>query len=191
MPKLHIVAGPNGSGKTTFAREFLPKYAQCSNFINADLIAMGLSPFKPAQVQLTAGKILLKQVDDMLHNRKDFAFESTLAGKTYVRLIKEAKALGYTVHIYYLWIPSADLAKERIKQRVKQGGHHVPSVDVDRRYPRSLSHFLDVYGPMVDSWEIFDNAEGEPRVIAKRDEKSLMIVDEEMYHLLHKGKDSS
>ena len=138
MPKLYIIAGPNGAGKTTFAKEFLPNYAKCSNFVNADLIALGLSPFSPSHVNIKAGKLLLSEIDNFIGHKSDFAFETTLAGKTYVNLIKEAKSKSYSVHIFFLWIPNMYLAKERIKQRVKQGGHHVPDADVKRRLDRSL-----------------------------------------------------
>jgi len=101
MPKLYIIAGPNGAGKTTFAKEFLPHYAKCSNFVNADLIALGLSPFSPSNVNIKAGKLLLSEIDNFIGHRIDFAFETTLAGKTYVNLIREAKSKGYFVHILF------------------------------------------------------------------------------------------
>src|SRR5271157_4069056 len=103
MPKLYIIAGPNGAGKTTFAKEFLPNHAKCSNFVNADLIAAGLSPFTPSMVSIKAGKLLLAEIDNFISRRMEFAFETTLAGKTYVNLIKEAKAKGYFIHIIFLW----------------------------------------------------------------------------------------
>ena len=114
MPKLYVIAGPNGAGKTTFAKEYLPHYAKCSNFVNADLIAMGISPFSPAAASIKAGKLLLKEIDRFISYKEDFAFETTLAGKAYINLIKEAKSKGYSVHILFLWIPSLQLAKERI-----------------------------------------------------------------------------
>ncbi len=187
MPKLFIIAGPNGAGKTTFAREFLPNYAKCSNFVNADLIAAGLSPFSPSDVSIRAGKLLLAEIDKFIGHEVDFAFETTLAGRTYVSLIKEAKTKGYFIHIYFLWIPSMRLAKERIKQRVKQGGHHVPDADVERRLGRSLKNFFNLYSPLADAWDIF-NSQAKPELIAKFNEKGLKVLDKKLYHFLIKEK---
>ncbi len=184
MPKLYIIAGPNGAGKTTFAKEFLPSYAKCSNFVNADLIALGLSPFSPAQVSIKAGKLLLGEIDNFIIRKMDFAFETTLAGRTYINLIKEVKSKGYSVHIFFLWIPSEDLAKQRIKQRVKQGGHHVPDADVKRRLRRSLKNFFNHYSPLVDGWDIFDNSGSEPKLVVKSNEKGFQIIDKELYRYL-------
>ncbi len=181
MSKLYIIAGPNGAGKTTFAKEFLPNYAKCSNFVNADLIALGLSPFSPAKVSIKAGKLLLNEIDNFISHKSDFAFETTLAGKTYVNLIKEAKSRAYFIHIFFLWIPSLLLANERIKQRVQQGGHHVPSVDVKRRLDRSLKNFLNLYMPLADAWDIFDNSGIVPALIVKSNEKGLQIIDRSLY----------
>ena len=181
MPKLYIIAGPNGAGKTTFAKEFLPHYAKCSNFVNADLIALGLSPFSPSNVNIKAGKLLLGEIDNFIAHRVDFAFETTLAGKTYVNLINEAKLKGYFVHIIFLWIPSLYLAKERIKQRVKQGGHHVPDADVKRRLDRSLKNFFDLYRPLADAWDIFDNSAIKPVLVVKCNDKGFEVVDKLLY----------
>ena len=181
MPKLYIIAGPNGAGKTTFAKEFLPHYAKCPNFVNADLIASGLSPFSPSNVSIKAGKLLLTEIDRFIARHVDFAFETTLAGKTYVNLIREAKSKGYVVHIFFLWIPSLHLAKERIKQRVKQGGHHVPDADVKRRLDRSLSNFFGLYMPLADAWDIFDNSGMDPVLVVKSNEKGLQIFDKTLY----------
>ena len=188
MPKLYIIAGPNGAGKTTFAKEFLPHYAKCSNFVNADLIAMGLSPFAPGMVNIKAGKLLLSQIQSFMDDRLDFAFESTLSGKTYINLIKEAKSQEYSIHIFFLWIPDLGLARERIKQRVKQGGHDVPFEDVKRRLYRSLKNFFNLYLESADEWNIFDNSGARPVLIAKQIDKELEIVDKSLYqHLLKVG----
>ena len=188
MPKLYIIAGPNGAGKTTFAKEFLPNHAKCSNFVNADLIALGLSPFTPSQVSIRAGKLLLAEIDKFIERKVDFAFESTLAGKAYVNLIKEAKAKEYFVHIVFLWIPSDVLAKERIKQRVKQGGHHVPDADVQRRLGRSLKNFLDLYSSLADAWDIVNNSGPQPEWIVNFNAKGLQIADKGLYERLLKEK---
>lgn len=184
MSKLYIIAGPNGAGKTTFAKEFLPKYAHCSNFINADLIALGLAPFSPAKVQIKAGKLLIQQIDQFLKERIDFAFESTLAGKAYVPLIKEAKAKGYSITIFYLSIPDSKLAQERIKQRVKEGGHHVPLVDIKRRFKRSWQNFISLYEPLANSWILFDNSRLKPHEIVKSDQGKVRILDKVLYQAM-------
>jgi predicted ABC-type ATPase len=181
MPKLYIIAGPNGAGKTTFAKEFLPHYAKCSNFVNADLIAAGLSPFSPSNVSIKAGKLLLSEIDHFINQKVDFAFETTLSGKTYVNLIKEAKSKGYIVHIFFLWIPSFALAKERIKQRVKQGGHNVSDVDIQRRWKRSLKNFFGLYTPLANGWDIFDNSAMKPVLIVKMNEKGLQVLNRSLY----------
>ena len=129
---VYIVAGPNGSGKTTFATEFLPEYARCKHFVNADLIAKGLSPFSPGAAVITAGKLVLEQIHQFANKGVDFAFETTLSGKLYINLFKSFKKKGYRIHLFFLWIPEAELAISRIKGRVAQGGH-----DVDARQSRS------------------------------------------------------
>lgn len=181
MPNLYVIAGPNGAGKTTFAKEFLPQYAHCTNFINADLIALGLAPFTPAKVQIKAGKILLEQISECVEKKVDFAFESTLSGKAYVSLFKLAKAQGYNITIFYLSLPSAQLAQKRIKQRVKEGGHHVPAVDIKRRFRRSWHNFLDLYKPLAHSWFLFDNSGLDPIEVAKCDQGQLTIISQLLF----------
>ena len=125
-PSLYVIAGPNGAGKTTFAKEFLPHYAKCENFVNADLIAQGLSPFSPAAAGIKAGRLLLKQIHEFAEQRADFAFETTLAGKTYVRFLRRLKQQGYVIHLFFLWIPTVEVALARIADRVRRGGHEIP-----------------------------------------------------------------
>ncbi len=122
MPKLYIIAGPNGAGKTTFAKEFLPHYAQCSNFVNADLIAMGIAPFSPAAASIKAGKLLLNEIDRFMSHRDDFAFETTLAGKTYIKLIEEAKSKGYSVHIFFYGYQVCSLLKNGLSNGLNKAG---------------------------------------------------------------------
>ena len=125
-PSLYIVAGPNGSGKTTFAREFLPDYVRCKEFINADLIAGGLSPFSPEAAAMRAGRLLLEQIKLLASRRSDFGFETTLSGVTYVSLLRRLKAQGYQIHLFFLWIPTVEVALARIADRVRRGGHDIP-----------------------------------------------------------------
>ena len=184
MPELYIIAGPNGAGKTTFAKEFLPKYAHCHNFINADLIASGLAPFSPAKVQIKAGKLLIEQIDQFLKGKVDFAFESTLSGKTYVTLLKKAQSRGYRITIFYLSIPTAKLAEERVKQRVREGGHNIAAADIKRRFKRSWQNFVNLYAPLAQSWVLFDNSWFEPVEIAKFDQGRTEILNKTLYQRL-------
>jgi predicted ABC-type ATPase len=184
---VYIIAGPNGSGKTTFAVNFLPDYAQCPNFINADLIAQGLSPFSPGSEAIKAGKLVLEQIRQFADKGADFAFETTLSGKLYVNLLKSLKKRGYKIHIFFLWIPDVDLAISRIKSRVAQGGHNVPVEDVIRRFGRSISNFFRLYQPFMDSWMLFNNAGVKPVLIAERRNGKIKVIDENLYNNIVKG----
>ena len=184
---LYIIAGPNGSGKTTFARKFLPDHAECTHFINADLIAQGLSPFSPVVAAMKAGRLVLKEIQELSGKGISFAFETTLSGKTYLSLIKSLKNTGYQIHLFFLWIPSPNLALERIKERVASGGHDVPAADVRRRFRRSVDNFFKVYESYLDSWMLFDNSEETPRLVAEKASGKLSIKDTELFSKISKG----
>jgi predicted ABC-type ATPase len=141
----YIVAGPNGAGKTTFAREFLPYYANCRNFVNADLIAQGISPLAPEAAAIHAGRLMLAQIARFAQKGSDFGFETTLAGRGYLSLLRRLKKSGYKVHLFYLWVPDVELLLSRIAGRVEQGGHQVPESDVRRRFLRSASNLFQEY----------------------------------------------
>ncbi|MBN1114070.1 MAG: zeta toxin family protein [Oligoflexia bacterium] len=173
---MYIIAGPNGSGKTTFAKEFLPEFVDCPNFINADLIAMGLSPFFPDHVAIKAGKLVLEQIDEFSKKGQDFAFETTLSGKTYLKLFKRLKDRGYKLHIFFLWVPHSQLSIARIKQRVSNGGHNIPNEDVIRRFSRSIINFFESYLSLSDSWLFFDNSGIKPELVAKSKGKTINII---------------
>ena len=179
-PNLYIVAGPNGAGKTTFAREFLPHYAKCRNFVNADLIAQGLSPFSPTAAGLKAGRLLLKQIHEFAARRADFAFETTLSGKTYASLLRLLQQQGYRTYLFFLWIPSVELALARIRNRVAEGGHDVPVADVRRRFNRSVRNFFSVYRSLLDGWMLFNNSTARPSLIAEERHGKLTVVDAEL-----------
>jgi len=168
MKNVYIIAGPNGSGKTTFAKTFLPEYTKCERFINADLIARGLSPFSPQQVALKSGKLVLGQIKELSRNGSDFAFETTMSGATYLKYFKMMKEKGYKVHIFFLWIPNSQLAIARVKDRVSQGGHNVPIKDIKRRFARSMERFFKEYRLLADKWILFNNSGAKPEIIAKK-----------------------
>lgn len=157
-PRCVVIAGPNGSGKTTFAREYLPKDAKVINFVNADLIAGGLSPFRPELAALAAGRVVLKELDRLAAMRADFAFESTLSGLGYVTRLRRWRIAGYRIEVVFLRVSSPQLALRRIAARVRQGGHDVPVKDVLRRFERSWSNFQTVYKPLADDWAVYDNS---------------------------------
>jgi len=183
-PSVYIIAGPNGAGKTTFAREFLPNYADCKNFINADLIAQGVSPFSPEAVSFRAGRLMLEEINSYAKRREDFSFETTLSGRSFLNLIRRLRTSRYKVHFFFLWIPTVDLALTRVRGRVLQGGHNVPEDIIRRRFDRSIRNFLANYRRLGDSWMWFDNSGATPAVIAFEKEGKLSIIEPELYNTL-------
>jgi predicted ABC-type ATPase len=160
-----IIAGPNGAGKTTFAREFLPNEAGCPVFVNADLIAAGLAPFAPETAAIQAGRLMLQELDRHFAARESFAFETTLSGRGYLRLISQWQQAGYRVKLIFLKLASAEEAIARVAQRVKQGGHHIPEDVVRRRFVTGLKNFESLYAPLVNGWALYDNAGNEPALV--------------------------
>ncbi len=175
-PNIYIVAGPNGAGKSTFAHLFLPDYADCKEFVNADLIAAGLSPFNPESLAIGAGRLMLERIETLARSRVDFGFETTLAGRSQAALITRLREDGYRVHLFFLWLPTPELALARVYERVQSGGHFVPEETVRRRFIRGISHFFYLYQQLLDSYLIFDNAKSLPRLIAARFENGPPIV---------------
>ena len=163
--KILILAGPNGAGKTTFAREFLPNEAHCPVFVNADLIAAGLSPFNPEAAAFRAGRLMLEEIAHHAAAGRSFAFETTLSGLTYARMIPRWRADNYTVDLTYLTLDSPEEAISRVAMRVQQGGHNVPSDVIRRRFSAGRRNFENIYRPLVDSWRLFDNSGSRPRLI--------------------------
>jgi predicted ABC-type ATPase len=164
-PRIIIIAGPNGAGKTTFAREFLPKEAGCPVFVNADLIAAGIAPFAPESAAIQAGRLMLGELERHFVARTSFAFETTLAGRGYLRLINNWQQAGYKVKIIFLQLASAEEAIARVAQRVQQGGHNIPEPVIRRRFVSGINNFQRLYAPRVDAWALYDNAGAEPRLL--------------------------
>jgi predicted ABC-type ATPase len=184
---VYVIAGPNGAGKTTFAREFLSYYVQCPNFVNADFIAQGFSPFSPERAVIKAGKALLNEIHRLSNEGQDFAFETTLSGKTYIFFLRNLKKKDYKIHLFYLWVPSIELALLRIKQRVAAGGHAIPESDVRRRFERSIHNFLHIYRPLLDVWSLFDNSTTKPHLIAKEEDDITKVFDKSLFDQIMKG----
>ena len=168
MPKLYIIAGCNGAGKTTASYTVLPEMLDCREFVNADEIAKGLSPFNPESVAIDAGRLMLQRMDDLLIAGEDFAFETTLATRSYVKFIDQAHAMGYFVSLLFFWLPTPELAIVRVATRVSKGGHDIPEEVIRRRYATGMRNMVALYAPLCDYWVIYDNssADAEIRIIA-------------------------
>jgi len=184
--RLYIIAGPNGSGKTTFANKFLPFYAHCREFINADLLAKGLSPLDPDRAAVGAGRMVLQRISEFAKRRFDFAFETTLSGRSYVRMFERLKDAGYKIHLFYLWIPGVKLALKRISKRVKEGGHDVPAGVVKRRYEKSLRNLFGFYWNLPDSISIIDNSGPSPRLIAAKRGVHIKVANERLFEKIQR-----
>lgn len=161
VKKIIIIAGPNGAGKTTFAREFLPTDEACLQFVNADLIAAGLSPFAPEAAAIQAGRLMLMQIADHVKHGRSFALETTLSGLGYARQIPQWRTAGYAVALHFLALPNAEIAIERVSQRVRQGGHDIPEDVIRRRFAAGHSN-LTRYCELVDVWDVYDNSGPHP-----------------------------
>ncbi len=177
MPDLFIIAGPNGAGKSTYVRDFLPQEMRCREFVNADLIAAGLSPFAPDTVAFEAGRIMLKRLRDLFERRADFSFETTLTGFGYTHLLREMKEAGYRIRLDYLWISNLDITRQRVKQRVKKGGHDIPDDVQQRRFGKGLRLLLEHYRPLVHDWRIYDNTGQYPHLVVSERDGVLKVSD--------------
>ncbi len=181
---LYIISGCNGAGKTTASFTILPEILDCREFVNADEIAKGLSPFQPEKVAFEAGRIMLNRIDELFKNQENFAFETTLATKIYKQKIKVAKENNYNTTLLFFWLRNSDLAKERVKTRVKEGGHNIPTDIIERRYVNGIKNLFDIYLEIVDQILIFDNSEGKPILIAEKN-----FGEEIVIHNLEKFND--
>jgi predicted ABC-type ATPase len=172
-PTLHLFAGSNGAGKTTFARAYLRLLDPIPRFLNADEIARGLSPLEPRKLAVKAGRLLLHETQGCLKSKISFGLESTLSGTTHVRLLQRAKSLGYRIELHYLWLPAPELAIRRIRQRVKMGGHDIPESDVRCRFKRSAINLIQIYAPLADTWQVWDNRKKPASLLLSSEESTL------------------
>ena len=183
--QLYIIAGCNGAGKTTASFTILPEVLGCKEFINADEIAKGLSPFQPESVAMQAGRIMLARMDELLQKGETFAFETTLATKSYKQKIEWAQANGYEVTLLFFWLRNVTMAKERVAQRVAEGGHSIPTETIERRYHNGIANLFAIYMDMVDICYIFDNSEGRKELIAQKEKhKEMVICNNDKFNLM-------
>ena len=185
-PVCTIIAGPNGAGKTTFALEYLDKSCR---FINADLIAAGLSPLSPDQQQMKASRLFLKEIRESVQKQENFAFETTLSGKTYLKLIQNLQEKDWVVELIYLYLPSVKISIERVAERVEHGGHHIPLVSILRRYPRSLKNLIELYSPLCDTTICLDNSDESQKIIFTQEKENRIIANTSSFQALIEGID--
>lgn len=186
-PNLYIIAGPNGAGKTTASYTLLPEMLGCVNFVNADEIARGLSPFSPDTVDVQAARIMLYRIDELLSQKADFGIETTLATRSYVQLVKRAQVLGYKVHLLFFCLETPEQAIQRVAQRVSNGGHGIPEDVIRRRFKRGIDNLVHLYLPICDSVTIWDNTKGEAQLIAKQtiENAQLDVLNQDMWNKLN------
>ena len=163
--KIIIIAGPNGAGKTTFALEYLPKEVRCPVFVNADLIAAGISPLIPERAAFHAGRLMIEEIKRHTSSGESFAFETTLSGRTFAHMIPEWQRMGYNIKLVFLYLSDVKIAVERVKYRVEQGGHNIPEKIIRRRYEKGWRNFQSLYKHLVDAWILFDNSGIRPKLI--------------------------
>lgn len=179
-----IIAGPNGAGKTTFALKYLPDVAHCRAFVNADLIAAGLSPLEPEQQLLAASRLFLGEIEQHIRSRHDFAFETTLAGRGYLRLIRRLRVDGWRVELLYLALPTVEMSILRVAERVVHGGHSIPQADIERRFPRSLNNLFHAYAGAVDNTRCFLNSGEKPQLVFVQRGEVHTILQPDLYQQL-------
>ncbi|WP_426583465.1 zeta toxin family protein [Mucilaginibacter sp. R-33] len=185
MPNLYIIAGCNGAGKTTASYTVLPELLNCNEFVNADNIAAGLSPFNPESVAFEAGRIMLQRIDELLNRGVDFAFETTLSTRSYVSLVKRARQKGYEVTLLFFWLSSPEMAMERVAKRVSKGGHNIPADVIERRYYRGIRNLVSLYIPLCDKWLIANNTDLGPVFVAQSaDELKTNIITPDIWETI-------
>lgn len=191
MPIVYIIAGPNGAGKTTFARRFLTGENSVFEFVNADSIAQGLSPYNPEAAAVAAGRLMIAKLRELFARRDDFAFETTLSGRAYRLLLTEMKSAGYRVELDFLWLPVPEKSIDRVAERVVQGGHHIPEDVIRRRHPKGLKNLFQIYRPLIDRWTLHDNTAAPSHKIASETNGDLVIFDLEAFAKIEQIVESS
>ena len=187
MPRLYIISGCNGAGKTTASYTLLPEMLECSQFVNSDEFAKGLAPFSPERASIKASRYMIMKIRYLFQRKEDFAIETTLATRTLLNTIRQARDEGYTVTLLYFWLNSPDLAVARVKARVEAGGHNIPEETVRRRYSMGLRYFFEDYAPICDRWILADNSITPFRVIAEGCRDEIMnIKDNDTYRLIRR-----
>ena len=188
---LYIIAGCNGAGKTTASFTILPEIIECKEFVNADEIARGLSPFQPEKVSFESGRIMIHRINELLKDNQSFAFETTLSTRSYKNKILQAKKQGYTVTLLFFWLNNIELAKERVRIRVIEGGHNIPKNIIERRYLKGIYNLFDIYLPIIDGAFIFDNSFGKHELIAEKlSEETVTVIDEIKFNKLKEFYDN-
>ncbi|MFY4731359.1 zeta toxin family protein [Nitrospira sp. BLG_2] len=175
IKNLFMIGGPNGAGKTTSAFSLMPELIHCDEYVNADAIAFSLSPFKPESIGVKAGKLMLSRIEELANHNLNFAFETTMASKTFTHLINRCKQEGYFINILYVWLNDPDLAIQRVNSRVEKGGHSIEESVIRRRYVRSMYNLINLYIPLADGWSIVDNSSLELKPVAKKLQRSATI----------------
>lgn len=182
QPTVYVIAGPNGAGKTTFANEFLPASVECRHFLNADLIAAGLSPFAPETQNMLAGRLLLGRIDELVEARENFSFETILAGRAYVKLLRDIRGQDYRVVLFFLRLPTVELAIDRVASRVRRGGHNIAEVDIRRRFTKGIRNLLSLYRPLLDEWWLLDASRLPPATIAVEKDRQLVVERQSIFN---------
>ena len=184
MPKLYIISGCNGSGKTTASYTILPDLLNCRQFVNSDEFAKSLSPFDPAAASVTASRYMVVKINYLLERLEDFAIETTLATRSLLRIVQQAQSLGYEVTVLYFWLATPEMAIQRVHERVAAGGHNIPDAVIRRRYVMGLQYFFDTYVPVTDRWILADNSRSPFTVVAEGSREVMYIKDNEKYSLI-------
>jgi predicted ABC-type ATPase len=180
MPNLYFISGCNGAGKTTASFTVLPEMLGCREFVNADEIARGLSPFQPENVAVEAGRIMLQRIEELLKKKEDFALETTLATRSYAQTIKRAREIGYNVTLVYFWLASPELAIQRVKNRVAEGGHNIPEEVIRRRYKKGVKNLFQLFIPICDYWIVIDNSQTPYNIVAEGQEDQELNIQNQM-----------
>jgi len=186
MKNLYVISGCNGAGKTTASYTILPEMLGCNEFVNADEIARGLSPFNPNSTNIQAGRLMLKRINELIESEIDFAFETTLSARSFINTVQKAKKNGYFVTILYFWLNSPELAIERVKVRVKEGGHDIPENIIRRRYDSGIKNMFNIYIPIADYWMFIDNSKPILNVLAEGEKNKYPIINKITWDKLKK-----